>query len=519
MTRWASSPLAREQIVLFSPTLNDSIEEDHPVRVLDEILRALDWSSWEDNYDAKTGQPAIHPRIVASTLLYGMSHGIRSSRRLEWACKNAIDFIWLTEGRRIDHSTVCKFRTRFQKELKEIFRQLGHIAMTMGMVRLNQIALDGTKVRANSSRKCATAETIASRMEALDKQIDKWFAEAEASDKKDGTLFGDTEGSDPLPRELSRLQSRRVLLAKALEAARKVDAVRQKRSDRPKTPAAVPVADPDSQVMPNKEGGFAPNYTPVVAADGRCGYIAETEVIPGNDEAGSTATLVDQIQSDYERKPQEVLADALFSTGATLQALEGRGIDAYIPVETGVSTGNNPAVRDDPTKPVPQEQWPQLPRSPQSKRLDRSAFIYSAEEDCYYCPAGKRIAYSYSSKAGDSEVRYYECGHCYECDLAHECVTKKSRYRRITRDRYQDLREKAIDRMQTTEGKEKYTRRIWLVEGVFASIKAWIGLRQFLCRGLDKIRTEWLWACTAFNLAKLVRAVSGIRRKTAAILS
>jgi len=519
MTRWANSPLARRQIVLFSPTLDSSIDDDHPVRILDEILAALDWSSWENNYFANTGQPAIHPKIVASTLLYGMSHGIRSSRRLEWACKNAIDFIWLTEGRQIDHSTFCKFRTRFRKELKDLFRQLGHIAMTMGMVRLNQIALDGTKVRANSSRKCATAETIASRMEALDKQIDKWFAEAEALDKKDGVLFGDAGGSSTLPRELSRLQSRRALLAQALEAARRVDAVRQKRSDRTKAPAAVPVADPDSQIMPNKDGGFAPNYTPVVAADGRCGYIADTEVVPGNDEAGLTATLVDQIEDDYGQKPQEVLADALFSTGVTLQALEDRGIVAYIPVETGVSTDNNPAVRDDPTKPVPREQWPQLPRSPQSKRLDRSAFIYSATEDCYYCPAGKRIAYSYSSKAADSEVRYYECGHCYECDLARECVTKKSRYRRVTRDRFQDLREKAIDRMQSTEGKEKYTRRMWLIEGVFGSIKAWIGLRQFLCRGLDKIRTEWLWACTAFNLAKLVRAVSNIRRKTASILS
>jgi transposase len=506
-------------MVLFSPTLDSSIAEDHPVRVFDEILAALDWSSWENHYDASTGQPAIHPRIIAATLLYGMSQGIRSSRRLEWACKNALDFIWLTEGRPIDHSTFCKFRTRFGKELKEIFRQLGHIAMTMGMVRLNQIALDGTKVRAHCSRQGATAETLSSRIEALDKQMDQWLAEAEASDKKDGTLFAGSEGSNTLPRELSSLQRRRALLAKALEAARKVDTVRQRRSDRPKTPAAVPVADPDSQVMPNKEGGFAPNYTPVVAADGTCGYIAETEVIPGNDEAGSTVTLIDRIQDDYEQTPQEVLADALFSTGPVLQALADRGIDAYIPVATGVSRDNNPAVRDDPTKPVPPAQWPHLPRSPQSKRLDRSAFIYRATEDCYYCPMGRKVAYSYRSRGSDPKVRYYKCGHCDACDLARACVTEKSRYRRLARDQYQDVREKAIGRMQSPEGQEKHTRRMWLVEGVFGSIKAWIGLRQFLCRGLDKIRTEWLWACTAFNLAKLVRVVSRIRGKTAAILS
>ncbi|MBW1860315.1 MAG: IS1182 family transposase [Deltaproteobacteria bacterium] len=517
MTRWAGSPLAREQIALFSPTLDSSIEEDHPVRLQDEILSALDWSCWENKYFTNAGQPAIHPRIVASVLLYGMSHGIRSSRRLEWACRNAIDFIWLAEGRRIDHSTFCKFRTRFRKELKDIFRQLGHVAMTMGMVRLNQIALDGTKIRANSSRKGATAQTIACRIKALDEQIDKWFSEAEVLDKKDGVLFEDSGSPNVLPRELSKLQSRRVLLTQALEAAKRVDAIRQKRSDRTKAPASVPVADPDSQIMPNKDGGFAPNYTPVVAADGECGYIADTEVIPGNDEAGLTATLIDQIEDDYGQKPQEVLADALFSTGPTLQALEDREVDAYISIETGVSTDNNPAIRGDLTKPVPSEQWPQLPRSPQSKRLDRSAFIYSSIEDCYYCPTGKKMAYSYSVQKVDIITRYYECGHCYKCDLATECVTKDARSRRVTRDQYQHLREKAAARMRSTQGKKNYGRRMWLSEGVFGSIKAWIGLRQFLCRGLDKVRTEWLWACTAFNLAKLVRAILNIRRKTAAL--
>ena len=112
-------------------------------------------------------------------------------------------------------------------------------------------------------------------------------------------LFEDTEGSTVLPRELSGLQHRRALLAQALEAAQRIDGIRQKRSDRPKTPASVPVADPESQIMPNKDGGFAPNYTPVVAVDGECGYIADTEVISGNDEAGTTAMLIDQIEEDF----------------------------------------------------------------------------------------------------------------------------------------------------------------------------------------------------------------------------
>lgn len=347
-------------------------------------------------------------------------------------------------------------------------------------------------------------------------QIEKWFTESEAIDKNDGVLFEDTGGSTVLPRELSGLQHRRVLLAQALESAQRVDDVRQKRNDRPKTPAAVPVADPESQIMPNKDGGFAPNYTPVVAVDGKCGYIADTEVISGNDEAGMTAMLIDQIEDDFGQKPKQVLADALFSNGPTLQELEDRDIDAYIPVETGASVNNNPAVRDDITKPVAQEDWLKLPRSPQSKKLDRSAFIYNATEDCYYCPMGIKITYSHSQKS-KIEVRYYECGHCFRCHLSEDCLIGKSRYRTITRDQYQYLREKAIARMQTEEGKRNYNRRMWVVEGSFGLIKAWMGLRQFLCRGLEKVRTEWLWACTAFNLKKLVKAVLDIRRKIATV--
>lgn len=513
MTQWAERPLSREQIVLFSPTLDSSIDEDHPVRLFDEILRALDWSAWEGNYCSNVGQPAIHPRIVASTILYGMSHGIRSSRRLEWACKNALDFIWLAEGHQMDHSTFCNFRSRFRGELKGVFRQLGCIARAMGMVRLNQIALDGTKVRANSNRKGATADSLRSEMASLDEQIEKWFAQADAVDRENGVLFEDTASATVLPNELSRLQKRRSLLSQALEAAKRTDAVRQRRSDRTSAPAAVPVADPESQIMPNKDGGYAPNYTPVVAVDGKCGYIAGTEVISGNDEAGLAAALVDGIERDFGTTPEAVLADALFGAGPTLQQLEDRRIEAYIPASTGPSPSNNPALRDDLSKPVAREDWARLPRNPQSKKLDRSAFVYCAKEDCYYCPMGRKIRRSYREQRYGLTVTRYECGHCFRCELSHLCLIGRSRYRTVTRDQYQDLRERATARMRTEEGRRNHARRMWLAEGTFGFIKACLGLRQFLCRGIEKVGTEWLWACTAFNIKKIAKEILSIRTK------
>src|SRR5512140_75592 len=101
MVRWASAAMDRQQVAMFYPTLDDMIDQDHPVRLFDEILEQLDWSAWEAEYHGRLGQPPIHPRIVAGVILYGMSLGIRSSRALERATINAIDMIWLTSGRSI----------------------------------------------------------------------------------------------------------------------------------------------------------------------------------------------------------------------------------------------------------------------------------------------------------------------------------------------------------------------------------------------------------------------------------
>ena len=172
--------------------------------------------------------------------------------------------MWLVEGRKIDHSTFCKFRTRFASELKEMFGQLGRLAMRMGMIRLNQVALDGTRVKANSSRhSTASTKTLTERLAELDRQIEEMFARADEADNSENDLFGQ---SSPicLPKELSKLQRRQERLGKALAAAKQKDA-----SSNRSRPVSVPVADPDSSIQPNKAGGYAPNYTPTATTDGQ----------------------------------------------------------------------------------------------------------------------------------------------------------------------------------------------------------------------------------------------------------
>jgi len=127
------------------------------VRLLDEMLAPLDWSEWENRYCGVAGQPAIRPRVMAGAILYGLTVGVRTSRGLEQARVNRLDFLWLVEGRDIDLSTFAKFRKDFAPQVKALFKQVGRPATAMGLVRLNLAALDGSRVKANSAAACGTS--------------------------------------------------------------------------------------------------------------------------------------------------------------------------------------------------------------------------------------------------------------------------------------------------------------------------------------------------------------------------
>jgi hypothetical protein len=100
--------MPRDQLVLIPTTLEEAIPAEHPVRMVDELLDQLDWSTWEAAYHGSFGQPPIHPAVLCKILIFATLRRIRSSRQIEYALKHSIDFLWLSSGRRIDHTTLSK---------------------------------------------------------------------------------------------------------------------------------------------------------------------------------------------------------------------------------------------------------------------------------------------------------------------------------------------------------------------------------------------------------------------------
>lgn len=563
---WQDAPLAREQLVLFPTALEDMIPQDHPVRLVDEILDSMNWTSWESGYNGGLGQPPIHPSVMAKLLLFGLIRRIRSSRVLEYELKHSIDFMWLASGRRIDHSTISDFRRKNSDALKDIFKQMIKLAIDLGLANLSELCIDGTRVLADANKyKTWTASRLARALAELDSQISQALEAFEANDALNEDLIGQDVSADRLPAAVADLKSRREQLAQHMGTIAAMDEARKKNGS--KGPAQLPQTDPDSRILPNKEGGYAANYTPMATTETQGGLIVDCDVLVGNVEHDQLTTIIDCVAENFEIEIERVLADSAYITGKNLTAAEAKQFALIGPIAE-TNRANNPAERADLTQPVAADRLDQLPINPQTNRFDKAAFVYDEETDCYYCPAGKELSHrkTESDTASDGsplQRKVYTCYACDACALAVRCrknVTSKEepkadeasvneesgpgsaapsrttedqpkaegrskkrgpkpgppRGRETKDDQYEGARCRQRERMQTEESQAAYSRRQHFGETPFAVIKSMFEIRRFLLRGLEGVQQEWRWASTAFNLKKLMSRLAKLRAAKAA---
>ena len=508
MEYWAKAPERRDQLVLFPTRLDDAVPANAPVRLLDEILRRLDWSAWEQGYDLRHGQPPSHPRVLAGVLLFGLLKRLRSTRVLEEALQVRLDFRWLAEGFQIDHTTLSKFRTAHAKELRKLFVQVGLVAREAGLLPLTQLAFDGSRVRANNRR--SGTRTLAELQE-YRKVLEEQYAELEqrwnAADRAEGQA-----PAAQLSKELSDVSRRLAKLDSVLTELDRAKAAGET------IPNRIPLTDPESRIAPNKDGGFAPNYTPLATTDAQSGMIVGCDVIAQTNEDQFLVSQLESVQQDFDLPAlsPEVLADGMMCTGENLQQLDERQVTLYSPSKLADPT-TNPACRADLSVPVPQGQWDLLPAQElkgadgkKQLQLTKDAFVYDAVSDSYRCPCGQRLDHVSTCQAklktGSHERRRYKSDPvvCATCPLRARCLKAGADRREVSRYEHDALQEELARRMSTEQAKATYARRRHVAERPFAMIKHHYGARRFLLRGLDRVRQEWQWLVTAFNLGRLM---------------
>jgi cytochrome c556 len=227
--------------------------------------------------------------------------------------------MWLAEGRTPDYSTLATFFSSNKEPLKDLFKQVCRRAMTMGMVRLGEVGFDAASVKAANSRYATlTTPSIEKKLAAIDAQIDA-IAEATATALEDAATAG-VGAETELPEGLKSLDERRKKLA---ELTRTRDEERRKAGTDPKKkPAQVPTTDPQSKVMPNKEGGYAPDYTPTALTDGESGIILDANVLDVVNESDEALPAGDRVTELCGEAPEDFLSDGGNASGAGLEEVE-----------------------------------------------------------------------------------------------------------------------------------------------------------------------------------------------------
>jgi transposase len=474
-------PYDQEQIFLLPPSLNEWVREDHPARVFSEIMDRIDTRPFRK--PKEEGRPAYHPKMMLKLLLWGYAKGVRSSRKIEEKLQQDVVFMWLAGLEKPDFRTLCLFRSSNREAIERVFADVITIAQSMGMANLSLVAIDGSKVQANSG--IDSFKTVGDWRETLEKargEARRIIAEAEQIDREENERYGEQARGNELPKEIEKIDDRIKKIEELLEQAKKMGKEEN---------ARMSLTDQDASFM-HKRATSIPAYNAQLA-------VTEDQIIIHSDvttepvDVNQTKIAIERIEEQIGDMPGILVADTGYGGGDNLKYLEDNSINAYIPEEGERNIGKA--------------------KRPRAHQYGKEAFVYHKEGDCYSCPHGKklspvarsRIKGKYSSR----EITTYRTkrGVCAACSCREDCTTNKKLGRAITRDGYEAYREKMRAKISSAEGKTLYGKRKCMVEPVIGQIKTRSGFWQFLLRGLQKVQIEWKIAATAHNLLKIIGAI------------
>jgi transposase len=518
-------PWNPEQTLLLPPSPVEWLPVNHLVFFLLDLAAELDLSAIYAVYEARDprGVKAYEPRMMVLLLLYGYCVGIPSSRRIERACWEDAAFRVLTGNQQPDHSRISDFRLVHLDALAGLFVQVLRLCQKAGLVSLGNVALDGTKVKANASKHKAMSHERMLKTEAqLEAEIAALLRKAELIDAQEDARYGKGKRGDELPKELERRQDR-------------LDALRKARTELEAEAAADDARRREQQARAAEEQAAE---AAAEAADAEAAAAADNDEADAESEAAAQALAKEAQQA--ERRAKAARGRAELARRLAIDKAQAAGLSSPDPLSSvdplAMPSRNLPTTAAGDPKAKAQRNF----TDPDSHIL-KGGDGWIQGYNCQAAVDGDHqiiVAVGVSNQAADQhhllpiverieantgqlpEKLIADAGYCSTSNIeaseqrgldaylstSRQSHGKRPRPSRGPAPRDLDARGRMDRKLRSKAGQAIYALRKIIAEPVFGQIKGARRLDRFLLRGLEKVDGEWTLMAITHNIGKLHRA-------------
>lgn len=463
------------------------------------IDHKIDISPFEKKiHNDETGRPAYNPRIFLKLILFAYANGLNSSRRIAAFARENVVAMALAENTQPDFTSIANFIATMDEEVNSVFLSILLIAQELDLLGNTAFALDGLKLPSNASKeKSGTFKSLRKKQEKFKAKIDyllkthKFLDETAAAGSTDNVR----------KKSLEKLEKKIVEIEKFL-------ATNQPRLGGKKHQESQSnITDNESAKM--KTGhGVIQGYNGQALVDSKHQLIIAAHAFGKGQDHNLLAPMLDTAINNFKAlgkdasilEGKQLLADTGYFSEGSLAAAALSKMDAFIP--------DNKFRKRDPRFETKDRHVPG-----REQKILHADFRYEEEQDVVICPEGRELK---PSKAKPREVNkiIYKRYHgketvCRECPRKASCLgSAKTRYRlfHIAVGEQADSRElikSMMEKIDTPAARQIYSKRMGIVEPVFANIRIHKGLDRFTLRGERKVNIQWLLYCILHNISKI----------------
>jgi transposase len=457
----------RNQITIFPVTIDHTISPDNEVRLIDLFVDSLNIQDFGFKIDfIENGRPAYHPADLLKLYLYGYLNKIRSSRDLEKECRRNIEVMWLIKGLVPDHNTISNFRRDNPNGIREVFKATVKTAKHFNLIGKKLLAGDGTKMRAQNSKKNNYNQ------DKIDRHLE--YIENKLNDYNKALANEDGDQVQSITKEIGK-QIRRKEKYHQLEQKLKETGQDQ-----------ISTSDSESRQMITRNNITEVAYNVQTTVDAEHNLLIDYKVTNTNDSKAMGEMLI---------RASEILETTDFT------ALYDKGYHNGRELKTGQEMNINLLVA-----------IPDVASNAPDKRYNLSNFQYDKENDNYKCPENKILKTNgnwYNKKSGDrrsaTNIKQYKTNICKMCSVRELCTANKNG-RIIERSEYAENVEQ--NKKNIEANKTLYKRRQAIVEHPYGTIKRQWGFNYILTKqGMQRASSDVGLMFTAYNLKRIINII------------